>query len=538
MKKRLLALLLIPCTLSACSTSVPLSFNAYTHYVEDLGLGKGFSSVSLPYSSEGKESISSINDVCASRDAKNIFQNKGDLKLLVVPISFKGVEKSQQEEKRILIQNAFFGDKTHNSYYSVSEYYNRSSYGQVRLTGEVSDWYETEMTIQEAINQSKADGAGENVSRKIALSAIDWLHNNTSIDLAQYDVDGDNVVDGIYFIYDYPQDDGTNSVRSQLLWAYFDKVNMNVDGHNTVAPYASSYSWSSFYFTGTNALKSNIVDANTFIHETGHLFGLDDYYNTNGRIVDYNGNYNKELSGVFQPTGFMDMMDYNLGDHNAFSKYLLNWVTPKVINKEETITLKSFTKSGDCLLIPSPEWNGSPFDEYLILEYFTPTGLNDTFSFPSYSYFDGDNNQRVYQSPTRYGLRVYHVDARLAYYQTRTSANPSKCWINDPNLDTWAANNGGRFIDFLNTNATHGTVDKNSQVLVHLLEADGKDNLYNGIAASNTTMFGLHDEFGKNVYKDFEFNKVKSKTTLESELFTFEITALNRDEITIKFEKK
>lgn len=538
MKKKLLSLLILPCILSACSNNVPLSFLEFSNYMENMDLGKGYNSINLPYSSEGIDVINNLNDVCKSRDAKFVFQNKGDLKLLVVPVRFKDTPNEKLEEKRILIQNAFFGDKSRNTYYSVSEYYNKSSYGQVKLTGEVTDWYECEYTASFAINQAKVEGAGENVSRRIVAGAIDWLHTLTDLDLSSYDVDNDGLVDGIYFIYDYPQDDGMGSSRSKLLWAYFDKVNKNVDGHNTVAPFASSYSWSSFYFMGNNVLKTHKVEANTYIHETGHLFGLDDYYNTNGKIFSSRGDYSKELSGVFQPTGFMDMMDYNLGDHNAFSKYLLNWVTPKVVDKEQTITLKSFTTSGDCILIPSPEYNGTPFDEYLMIEYFTPTELNNSFKFPSYSYFDGDNNQRIYNYPNKHGLRVYHVDARLAYYQSRTSANPSKCWIDDPNLSTWASNNGGRFIDFLNTNATHGTVDNNSEVLVHLLEADGKNSLYNGIAASNDSLFGYKDEFGTSVYEDFEFNKVKSKTNLDKFNFTFKFTSLNRDEITIKFEKK
>ena len=328
--------------------------------------------------------------------------------------------------------------------------------------------------------------------------------------------------------------------RSPLFWAYFDKVTKDFDGQNKKEPHASSYSWSSFYFTGSRAMNENIVDANTFIHETGHLFGLDDYYNTNSKTFTYNGEYVKETSGIFQPTGFMDMMDYNLGDHCAFSKYILDWVNPYVIDPTcKEITLRSFTRSGDFAIIPAPNWNGTAFDEYLLLEYFAPEGLNRSYNFPSYSYFDGDNVERVYTYPNRHGLRVYHVDARLAYYAQRT-LKAEKCWINAPEADllAWKTKVPSMgYIDFLNTNGTQGTVDNNTQVLLHLLEADGKNHLLNGIAANNTTLFAINSSFGYDVYKDFVFNKTDDSNNKYSLPIKFKVARLDSNEITLKFEE-
>jgi M6 family metalloprotease-like protein len=47
--------------------------------------------------------------------------------------------------------------------------------------------------------------------------------------------------------------------------------------------------------------------------------GLPDYY-------DYD-----DTTGPKGGVGGWDMMDYNGGDHNAFSKYLLGWIDPLVI---------------------------------------------------------------------------------------------------------------------------------------------------------------------------------------------------------------
>ena len=63
------------------------------------------------------------------------------------------------------------------------------------------------------------------------------------------------------------------------------------------------------------------------------------------------------------------------------------------------------------LLSPSPNSSNSPFDEYLLLEYYTPTGLNKFDCDYSYHYpYDYP------QGPKASGIRVWHVDARLAKY--------------------------------------------------------------------------------------------------------------------------
>lgn len=138
-----------------------------------------------------------------------------------------------------------------------------------------------------------------------------------------------------------------------------------------------------------------LVDGHTFIHETGHLLGLDDYYN-----------YDDDKTS---PLGATDMMDNNIGDHNPYSKYLLNWVTPRYIEKEGEYTLTPFTNNGDCLLMPlNNSYNDSPFDEYLMFEYYTPDKLNYLDSITPY-----DDGPIMIDQP---GVRVYHVDSRLVKY--------------------------------------------------------------------------------------------------------------------------
>ena len=78
------------------------------------------------------------------------------------------------------------------------------------------------------------------------------------------------------------------------------------------------------------------------IHETGHALGLPDLY-------DYDTN--PPRGGV----GHLDMMDSNWGDHNCFSKWLLDWITPIVIscNTGEVILNASGTSKDAVLIWPN-----------------------------------------------------------------------------------------------------------------------------------------------------------------------------------------
>ena len=59
-------------------------------------------------------------------------------------------------------------------------------------------------------------------------------------------------------------------------------------------------------------------------------------------------------------------------------------------------------------MVKGHEWNGMPFDEYLLIELFSPTGLNK---------FDCDYqySSNSPQGPNTLGIRLWHVDSRLTY---------------------------------------------------------------------------------------------------------------------------
>ncbi len=150
----------------------------------------------------------------------------------------------------------------------------------------------------------------------------------------------------------------------------------------------------------TSIFTPQKLNCETYIHETGHGFGLDDYY-------DYD-----DTKGMNIGAGGGLMMDLNVGDHDPYSKCILNWTDAYIATSDCKITLGKFEKTGDCVIIPK-NWNGSYYSEYYIIDFYSPTGLNEKQA--GYSGLIDSS-----------GIRIFHVDStvntRIGEYAT------CDCW--------------------------------------------------------------------------------------------------------------
>lgn len=76
------------------------------------------------------------------------------------------------------------------------------------------------------------------------------------------------------------------------------------------------------------------------------------------------------------PAGALDMMDFNIGDHNGFSKMALGWVEPYVANTQfQSLVLPALSQSPKILILPKFNLT-TMMDEYMLVEFYQPTGLN------------------------------------------------------------------------------------------------------------------------------------------------------------------
>ena len=341
------------------------------------------------------------------------FQTTGAVSALVIPVEISdypfsdSIYGSNYLEK---INKVFNGDgQTDTGYWeSVRSYYKKSSNNQLKFTFDIAEPYVCGYSSSFLLN------FGTSASFNIAQEAItNYKTNHGESSTKKYDFDNDGYIDGVWFIYSAPDYEtgayGTHQGRD-LFWAFCtDDLSQN---SSEISPNLHSFGWASISFmskTGNN----DELDSHIYIHETGHLLSLPDYYS-----YDLNGS----LSGAL---GQLDMMDFNIGDHNAFTKISLGWGSPYVPDGDCLITLKPNATTGECILL-ADSWNGTAFDEYILLELVTPTSVAEQDANNTYPY-----RSNYYSEP---GIRVLHIDARLAEFKyftfedgtTKTGVQPVK----------------------------------------------------------------------------------------------------------------
>ena len=331
----------------------------------------------------------------------------GDAKLLLIPVWFNDsatfVDADKKDTLRQDIRTAFFGNETETGWHSVSSFYKEESQDRLNLTGTVSDWY----NISSSASLFAADSTTDLTSGLVYL-ATEWYFNNHDDNRSSYDTDGDGYLDGVMLIYAAPdyityKNKGAGyGADKENLWAYVSYTSL---GASVSKPAVNVFMWASYDFMYNETLAKTktghnygygdtshcLIDAHTYIHEMGHVFGLEDYY-------DY--------ASVTSYAGRFSMQDYNVCGHDGFSALALGWADPYIPTRSDEIILNDFQSSHELILL-TPEWNeyNSAFDEYLLLELYTPTGLNNQDV--TYNY------KRTGTAPNAVGIRLWHVDAKL-----------------------------------------------------------------------------------------------------------------------------
>lgn len=421
--------------------------------------------------------------------------------MLVVPVLFKDepIDDSAQVLKDIEV--TFNGTSSETSWESVDSFYQKSSYNKLDMDITVLDyWITLDKTCSELVNVDSNKYADPTW---YALDYVVSYLKDQGMDMTQYDSNSDGFIDGVWMVYGKDYSSATTS-QQDIMWAYTYWQYENTANKNS--PVANVYAWASaeFMYEG----KYSNPDAHTFIHETGHMLGLNDYY-------DYDENT------TLSPAGCLDMMDYNIGDHNSYSKYLLEWVEPIYVTKETTLTLKPFESSGDCIIVPTSLSNDkTPMDEYLIIEYYTPTGLNES---------DATNN---YQGKypllfSENGIKIYHVDSRigkLSYSYNNTSYGD---YVYNFTYDELINNTDYyNYYDIFASNTSSYSYNSNYKLLTLLSSNQNskKDYFYSNTYASNKDLYQTGDSI-----TSFTFNKGTSL------LFKITIEEINSNSATISF---
>jgi M6 family metalloprotease-like protein len=357
-----------------------------------------------------------IDKILAPPPAWRGMPTKGTVKVLILMIAFADMPPVATDTQPTMVSKIFGTGGTGSTYpyESLTNYYKRSSYNQLMFQGDVLGWYTT------AYNRSSVveTYTGRDNLIKEALN----YYNALGTDFSQYDNDGDGVIDYFAVIWT-----GAHGPWASFWWGYqtgFSDAAFTLDGKR-LGKY--SWQWDSYTY------PSGSFDPLVLIHESGHALGLPDLYDYDNTVGPNGG------------VGGLDMMDANWGDHNCFSKYLLEWITPSVFSSGSgSRTLHSSGTSTDAMLVMPGATGSTEFDEFFMVQ--------SRFREANDSGYPND------------GLLVWHIDSRL--------------------------NGGGTNYLYDNSYAAHK--------LVRLMEADGLEQIEQGYYANAGDYYVAGKTFGYN----------------------------------------
>jgi len=476
MKIKKLILFLIPAlTLCGCKFFKNIIVDGINDAISGNPKGGSLGSEIAPFNENSGEGYCkysnfsyNIQDIKTTIDCKPM-KSVGQPNLLVVPVELKNTKNKWTKEMLGRIEQAFFADSSNtNVWESVSSYYKKSSYGKLEITGSVTDVLTSSYTVDDA---KKKNGDSYDIDTKLC----EEFCNKSKFYNARKsgDSDADGYIDGICFIYSEPFEIADDTPF--WAWTYWTNYAPNYN-----FPVIKSYMWASYSFVNDcnyleYASSKLNIDAHTYIHETGHLLGLDDYY-----CYD---------DIKFDPSGKLEMQSYNIGDQNIFSKFALGWAEPYYVKTTSSVTLTLRTSAfyGDAILI-NDTWNKSSMDEYLLIEYYSPFGNN--YHDANYSYLP--NGKAANKMYTVSGFRIYHVDARMLQVTKSSTGKNVFSFTDTFNASNYyvigASNSPSR------SYFTQQLARENFKEL-HLLEAGGSNTFKNGNSATNETLFKNGNSF-------------------------------------------
>lgn len=200
---------------------------------------------------------------------------------------------------------------------SMRDYYLEASNGQLRLNGSVSAW----VTADNEHDYYRTDRKAAELAYEAVTKADD------QIDYSQYDNNGDGYVDGVIIIHQGGGQEATGNPTD--IWSHrWSFVGASYYGAS-VNPYISNDGVTiNDYSINPETYGGEVSTVGIFAHETGHLLGMTDLYDTDGSSEGI-GEWGLMGSGSWNYAESFSPQQGNSPAHPvAFHKWQQGWITP------------------------------------------------------------------------------------------------------------------------------------------------------------------------------------------------------------------
>ncbi len=288
--------------------------------------------------------------------SSNAFPKTGSPKSLVILVNFKDKAFVIDDPKTNFTEllNAE-GYSENGGTGSARDYFISSSFGQVSPSFDVVGPY----TLPSDMNVYGANDASDNDinPRQMVIDACTLADKD--VNFADYDLDNDGIIDNVFIYYaGYNEAEGASE---NTIWPHRWAVTTVVRFDNKRL----------FGYACTSELKgstgSTMCGIGTFCHEFGHVFGLVDYYPTDG--------------GTHQTLSFWNIMDSGSylnssrtpPTYSAYDRFYLGWLSPTLLSQPATRYLTPLQETNKAYIITATGqhnligWNPDP-KEFFTLE--------------------------------------------------------------------------------------------------------------------------------------------------------------------------
>ncbi len=290
------------------------------------------------------------------------FPTSGKRKLLVILVNFSDTKTTCTAQDFHRMMNA----KGYNGTGSFRDYYLEQSHGKLDIDVTVTNWIQ--------VPHSKAVYNTDN-AQNLVVEALQMVAD--TLDLKQFDNDGDGVLDGLAVIHQgYGQE---TSQSTDDIWSHSTVIYGTTVGGVRVARYTIEPE----LLAGTTMSNPGVI-----CHEFGHNLGAPDVYDT-----DYSAS-----DGEFCGTGAWDLMgsgawNGTLGSSpagvSAWQKWVWGWVKAVELTDDTTVSALGAAQDDDTVYKLSTSTDG----DYFILE---------------------NRQQRSFDAALPgHGLLVYHVNESI-----------------------------------------------------------------------------------------------------------------------------
>lgn len=528
---------------ASCGETETGKFNEYYDY--NWTPGESSLEASQPTLKNPKGTFTVINEMRRTQNKVGL-PSQGEANVLVVPINFANDDQFQTELGSTIditftdddlkhLNDVYFNQKSTYGYPSVSEYYKKSSFNKLNLSGVVSPVVTLPHEYFVYVAQSQ-EYSKQTAYNNIIEYVYNYLFEETkTYYIGDFDSDNDNMIDAISLVCNYPYNLSFSSEAESIELLHKDFVGPNNVFFTDSITDSKKVPVNSFSIVSDSFRLGNYLnhDSRVYISLIGQMIGLDNY-------EDSTINTSTGLSRA--PIGYYDMMSGAIGDHNSFSKYQLGWIEPTFISADDIpnegleITINNSVESGDTIILHTG--NKSQFGEYLMIDLYSSTKGINVFDTLNASY----TKRKLFSQDA---IRVYQVDSRLV----RGYSSNYVPFNDEPNFEDTITLKNGEVINYTYNYAyTNNSTNKYSEfgfknyALVSLLSKKGSNRHLtdNTVELTIDDMFLQGDTFGSDdqisgFYKDFSFHG----NGLDNDLLniTFEVTSISNGQAKLTFRR-